>query len=182
MKNLKENLRKESKAIRRKLNTEIISEQITKNVKEWNIYQNAKTVMLFHPLNDEINLLSLTCDNKNFVFPKINNEKIIAVQPQNNLFQIGKYNIKEPLGNTIAPTQIDLVFLPALACDKSGNRLGYGKGYYDKFIKKLDKNVIKVIPIYEDLFHEEIPNEQHDQKADFVITEKQIWKINKTKT
>ncbi|MEH6534864.1 MAG: 5-formyltetrahydrofolate cyclo-ligase [Psychroserpens sp.] len=56
-----------------------------------------------------------------------------------------EWNIPEPVnGISISPEQIDVVFIPLLAFDKSGNRVGYGKGYYDKFLSKCRPKTIKI--------------------------------------
>lgn len=58
---------------------------------------------------------------------------------------IGPYNIPQPIsGKTIQPEQIDLIFVPLLAFDKKGFRVGYGKGYYDRFITHCKPNIITV--------------------------------------
>ncbi len=60
-------------------------------------------------------------------------------------FQESKYGIPEPLhSNTITPEEIDLVFVPLLAFDTTGNRVGYGAGFYDRFLAECRKDVLKV--------------------------------------
>ena len=55
------------------------------------------------------------------------------------------WNIPEPInGISISSQQIEVVFIPLLACDKKGNRVGYGKGFYDKFLAKCKPETIKI--------------------------------------
>ncbi|MHA4847082.1 5-formyltetrahydrofolate cyclo-ligase [Flavitalea antarctica] len=64
---------------------------------------------------------------------------------EQGLFAKNKYDILEPIGNAIvAPVLIDLVFVPLLAFDKNGFRVGYGKGYYDRYLIRCRKDVVKI--------------------------------------
>jgi len=63
----------------------------------------------------------------------------------NTKFQKNEYNIFEPVDGIEVPNaKIEVVFVPLLAFDKKGNRVGYGKGFYDKFLSKCNDDVIKV--------------------------------------
>ena len=70
--------------------------------------------------------------------------------------------------------EIDVVVVPAICFDKRGHRLGYGKGYYDRFLKNL--KALKVGFCYFDMIEDELPIEEHDIKADFVICESGVPK------
>jgi 5-formyltetrahydrofolate cyclo-ligase len=60
-------------------------------------------------------------------------------------FEINEYGITEPVGNEILPPgEIEVIIVPLLAFDKNGNRVGYGKGYYDRFLKETDPGCIKI--------------------------------------
>ena len=60
-------------------------------------------------------------------------------------FTLSSWGVPEPLeGIPISPQKLDVVFVPLLAFDRDGNRVGYGKGYYDRFLSECRKNVIKV--------------------------------------
>ncbi len=63
----------------------------------------------------------------------------------NTKIKKNEYNIPEPITGLNVPTEmIDVVFVPLLAYDKQGNRVGYGKGFYDKFLSECNPNVIKI--------------------------------------
>lgn len=89
-----------------------------------------------------------------------------------------EYNIPEPVNGLPVPTEmIDVVFVPLLAYDKQGNRVGYGKGFYDKFLSQCKPDVIKIgLSFFE-------PEEQiedvleTDVKLDFCVTDKEIFKF-----
>ena len=71
----------------------------------------------------------------------------------------------------------DLLFIPALAVDELGNRLGRGKGYFDRELTGLEDVVVYAV-VFESEVLESIPVEKHDQRVDGVVTQEQIRKIN----
>lgn len=63
----------------------------------------------------------------------------------NTTIKVNSYGIPEPIdGIQVMETQLDVVFIPLLAYDKAGNRIGYGKGFYDRFLAECKPDVIKV--------------------------------------
>ncbi|NDC47924.1 MAG: 5-formyltetrahydrofolate cyclo-ligase [Micrococcales bacterium] len=75
-------------------------------------------------------------------------------------------------------TDGDLMIIPALAVDKSGNRLGRGKAYFDRELATLPKSVQVYAVVFDSEFLDEIPTEEHDRKVNGVVTEAGIHKIN----
>ena len=68
---------------------------------------------------------------------------------------------------------IDIVIVPGVAFDKKYNRMGYGKGYYDRFLK--DMTALKIGVCHSFQLVDEIPSEPHDIKMDMIVTEREIW-------
>lgn len=169
MKNL---LRTKAKSTRVMLNCKSVSHDILKQIDSWTVFKNAVNIMIYHPINNEIDLLDLTKDcDKNFYLPKIeNNEICVARYNSADKLVRGMYNINEPCDTALQkPDLLDLIFLPALMVDKWGYRLGYGKGYYDRFLEKIAAKTITAVPVYEELYCDELPIEAHDKKADYII-------------
>ena len=85
---------------------------------------------------------------------------------------INKFGIPEPLSKKILYPNIMLV--PLLAFDKNLNRIGYGGGYYDRYLKKIKKikDVLTIGLAYSFQKVKKIPTKQHDIKLDFIVTEK----------
>lgn len=94
----------------------------------------------------------------------------------NTKFQKNQYNIAEPVDGLEVPTsKIDVVFVPLLAYDKTGNRVGYGKGFYDIFLSKCREDVIKIgLSFFEP---EELIDgiSQSDIKLDYCVTPVAIY-------
>lgn len=168
--NNKKNLREKSKTIRKTLDINSISAAITTNIKKTEVYQNAKSVMIFYPLKDEINLLELLDDKKLFFLPRVNKTLLECCPYQKgDLLSISEFGVKEPLTQAVDKNNIDLVFVPALCIDKNCNRLGYGKGFYDRFLS--DYQGTSIIPIPSALVFSNICTEKHDVCCSKFITE-----------
>ncbi|MDP7322999.1 MAG: 5-formyltetrahydrofolate cyclo-ligase, partial [Candidatus Woesearchaeota archaeon] len=73
---------------------------------------------------------------------------------------------------------VDLVIIPGIVFDQNGHRIGYGYGYYDRFLKKLDKNVVKIGFGFEFQIVDKIPEEKHDVPVDIMVTEKRVINCN----
>ena len=177
MKNIKAILRKNAKIIRNNIERDIVSAQINSKILNWNIYKKSQNIMLFYPVNTEISLLGLLKENnKNFYFPAVNGDSMYPVlyNPEKG-FKTGKYNIMEPVGNKLSNYNVlDLIFVPALAVDTAGFRLGYGKGYYDRFLEEISAQCTTVVPISSELIFKELPKDKHDKSVDYIISENGI--------
>ena len=86
--------------------------------------------------------------------------------------QVNKYGIPEPISNKIKYP--DILIVPLVAYDKNFNRIGYGGGFYDRYIKKIKKNkkIITIGLAYSFQKVKKIPINEYDIKLDFIVTEK----------
>jgi 5-formyltetrahydrofolate cyclo-ligase len=86
--------------------------------------------------------------------------------------QVGTFGILEPPSDPsrrVMPAQFDLVLVPGLAFDRAGNRLGAGKGYYDRFLAGI--KAPKIALAFASQIVEQVPIEPHDQRVDMIVTE-----------
>lgn len=74
-------------------------------------------------------------------------------------------------------TSVDAVFVPAAAVDREGNRLGWGKGYYDRFLSALEPSTFVVAVVFDADIVSEVPSESHDVGVDIIITERDVYTI-----
>ena len=126
--------------------------------------------MLYNSIDGEVDVSALLeLENKTFIFPKIVGDDIISVKE--GKLNIGKYNIPEPDG-TEFNGQIDAVIVPMCAFDKNNNRLGFGKGYYDRFLK--GKNCLKIGVAFSLQEVGQIETKLTDIPMDIIVTEKYI--------
>lgn len=93
-------------------------------------------------------------------------------------FRQNNWGIPEPIdAKPIAVSEIDLVIVPLLCCDKSGNRVGYGKGFYDIFLQKCKPNVQAIGLSFFEPLQESIAYETHDCKLTGLLTPKQVYRF-----
>ena len=161
---------------RRLYSKEDVAEQSSKvvaAVEQMPSFQSAKTVLIYYPTHNEVDLLSLIKrykKEKTFLFPVVHRKTMTACPYEGNAkMHRGKFNIPEP---TTEPYQgdIDLILVPGVGFDKSGNRLGRGGGYYDKFITRLGRKTLLVGVGYDFQLVEEIPANSWDKRLDYVVT------------
>lgn len=176
--------RKEMMAIRNKVisnkeKDEIIFQKII-NLEE---YRDCQSIFIYVSYLSEVNTIKIinkALDDKKYVLvPKTNKETkemdAILIRSIDEL-EIGNYGILEPVDGFRANFEdIELVIIPGVAFDDKGNRLGYGGGYYDRFLSKINSNTQKIAISYE----EQITNleefvEEHDAKYDVLVTNNRI--------
>lgn len=180
-------LRKKQLVLRKKLFANV-TQYFNKNLFDKLIekinFKNMKSVSSFISINTEINTNKLNSyilsKNKTLCLPVIIKKNDHLTFRQFTKFEDmidGFMKIKEPpiTNKVISP---ELLFVPCLAFDLNGFRLGYGGGYYDKtlnYLKKNKKNPISVGYAFDDQKILEVPKDNFDMKLDYVITEKKLY-------
>ncbi len=142
-------------------------------------FQNATAVLFYAPIGSEVNLFPLVklaqSKGKKIAFPRCdtNAEEMhfFELLPNQKLTR-GAYSIPEPPADAplLSPDSATLCILPALACDLHGNRLGYGKGYYDKFLASFPG--IPLCALYHAFVAEELPHDEWDIPVLWICTER----------
>lgn len=132
----------------------------------WNhpLFVSAQNVMLFWPLPDEINTLPLIehahAVGKNVFLPVVVGDDLV-VKPYNpTTMQPGAFGILEPQGNPVSPALLDVIIVPGVAFDAFCNRMGRGKGFYDRLLANTSVPTIGVC--YAEQYYLSIPTELHD--------------------
>ena len=178
----KQSLRKHAKEIRLKANSTQISELICKNILQTQAFQNAKNVMLYYPFGSEIDIMGLVDKvKKTWLLPKVFEDDIeVYFYDKGDMLSKNKWQILEPCldDKKTDKNAVDLVIIPGLCADKKGFRLGYGLGFYDRFLRNIPSKCKKLIPVVSELFIDEVPKDLWDEPIDIVVTEKEIFKIN----
>lgn len=181
---MKKKLRKEFLALRNNLTLsyrEDSTKKILNTLERLEIFKNANRIFVYISFGSEIateNFIKKYINEKEIFVPKIINEKMALVKLKDwNELKVGHFNVLEPTTNEYYNGEIDLVITPSIVFDKNGYRLGYGKGYYDKYFT--EKNYKTSIGLsFDKLLQNNLPIEKHDQSVDFIITEKGIIKTN----
>lgn len=175
----KKRLRREFKKIRDSIEKSVRaseSERIIKNLIETEEYKSAKTVFAYVSFGSEVetyNLLKrILADGKRLAVPLCDTDsRIMSAICIDDLTQLvcGAYGIPEPPkdGIVLGKDEIDLVVVPALSFDRSGMRLGYGGGYYDKFLYGFKGNSAGLA--FSQCIAESLPTDKFDCRTDRVI-------------
>ena len=135
----------------------------------------------YYPYNYEIDILQILgkFQQKKFIItlPKIkkNSQMDFFQWSKNDPLSINKFGIPEPISKVVKYP--DVLLVPLLAFDKNFNRIGYGGGFYDRYIKKIRKRK-KVLTIgfaYSFQKVKKIPTKKHDIRLDYVMTDKHFF-------
>lgn len=188
----KQELRKKYLEKRKTLSTDevlLLSEKIYKNfILQFNVIEN-QNVHIFLPIEkfNEIEtkffLEYFWSKNVNVFVPKIHQNKIISVRfsPETTLKE-NSWGILEPISNKNECSGFDFVITPLLYCDKKGNRIGYGKGFYDEFFKTINADAKKIgVNFFPPIdFIDDVSG--FDVKLDYLVTPEETLSFSLTST
>lgn len=134
----------------------------------------AENVLMYHSLPDELSthrFLEKWSGKKHFFLPRVNGVNLEILPYDRSRLAMGAFHIEEPTGDETADIDdIELVVVPAVAYDRRGNRIGRGKGYYDRLLANSRATKIGVAYDFQ-LCDFDFPAEPHDVGVDIVITE-----------
>ena len=170
----KKEIRLEAKRIKHNINFENISSFVQDKLYAINKIMCCDCIMLYKALADEVSIEAiykrLKSEGKICCFPVVVGKNIVIRKDDG--FVKGAFDIYEPCGDIINPSDVDVVIVPGVAFDKKCNRLGRGGGFYDRFLVHMSAFKIGVCP--DSLLFDNIPSEQHDINVDMVVTEKRV--------
>ena len=153
---LKKDLRKKYKLLRKQLTPDEIEDKslaianrlLTMDIWNKTYYHLFLSIEEHKEVNTEYLLQILAGKDKEIVIPKSNfetHEMTNYLLTDNTRFRKNEYNIPEPVDGIEVPlSKIDVVFIPLLAYDEKGHRVGYGKGFYDRLLSSCREDVIKI--------------------------------------
>ena len=154
--------------------------KIKDKLKESSFYKDSKNIFIYIGFGSEIDtakyIEEFLEEGKNIFVPRTDMKKRVMEAVKIDSLEelsINSSGILEPSreSEAISKNDIDLVILPGVAFDISGGRIGYGGGYYDKYLEGIDSDIVKVAITYDFQVLDEVPFEEHDIKADYIITE-----------
>ena len=138
-------------------------------------------ILMYNSLPDELSthsFLDKWHGSKHFYLPRVNGVNLDILPYEQTSLQLGAFHIEEPQGDeTVSIDDIEMVVVPAMAYDRQGNRVGRGKGYYDRLLA--DSKAIKIGVAYDCQLVDEIDTDSFDQPVDIVITQSRTYKIRK---
>jgi 5-formyltetrahydrofolate cyclo-ligase len=172
-------LRAQCRALREAMTAEMVasaSERICERLAEWPTFQKAQTVMAYLAFGNEVSLLPLIRQSrdKRWIIPRT----VAKPEPHLILHRYDpvrlvqhRFGMLEPDASLpeIEPGALDLVLVPGLAFDRQGYRLGFGGGFYDRFLPHV--TAIKVGIVSTALVVEHVPEDHLDQRVDYLASE-----------
>lgn len=136
----------------------------------------AEKILMYHSLSDELStrdFIDKWCGRKNFFLPRVNGVNLDILPYHRSRLALGAFHIEEPTGDDVHDiSEIELIIVPAVAYDRHGNRVGRGKGYYDRMLG--ETKAMKIGIAYDFQFVDEIDTDVHDVAVDIIITDKGI--------
>jgi 5-formyltetrahydrofolate cyclo-ligase len=148
-------------------------------------YQEAEIVMFYASCGSEVStdemIEKALKNNRRVAVPLVRPEDrtmraVLIHDPDRDLFP-GFKGIREPdpgSGRELSADGLGLIIVPGVAFDSAGNRVGMGKGYYDRFLKHLSRGALKIALAFENQIVATIPGDDNDIKMDMVITEERV--------
>lgn len=168
--NGKDELRNKAKEIRRNLDMKKVSAELCGEIRRSGLYKASKNIMLFYPKQNEVDLRELFGDDKNFYLPRVCGENLdVCPYKTGDDLEKSEFGVFEPTSAKTDSRILDLVIVPALASDRNGYRLGYGKGYYDRFLNG-NRGIKTLCAIPKELIFDELARDDYDVKIDYIIT------------
>ncbi|MDE6649321.1 MAG: 5-formyltetrahydrofolate cyclo-ligase [Muribaculaceae bacterium] len=155
------------------------AEEVFSRLEKTAAFMIADNILMYHSLPDElstIKFLKKWQGRKRFFLPRVNGVNLDILPYEETRLELGSFHIEEPAGNDVADVNdIELMIIPAVAFDRKGNRLGRGKGFYDRLLAT--SKATKIGVGYEFQLLDSLPSEPHDVAMDMIITQKTVIKM-----
>ena len=164
-------LRKNMRMVRDMVDDHLMrSVQLWAKVAELEHYERASTVMAFVGFNGEPDtdplLARLMVEGKRLLLPRVEATGIVAVDGDSPM-STSTFGVTEPTGPAVDAGEIDFIIVPGLAFTVAGDRLGYGQGYYDRFLPTVSAPSVGVC--FAEQLVDEMPVAQHDVRVGGVV-------------
>ena len=164
-----------------KLSLAIANQLLKLNIWNTSFYHIFLTIEAQKEVNTDYILNILAGKDKNIILSKSNFEDYSMTHfllTDNTKIKKNAYNIPEPIdGIEIETSKLDVVFIPLLAFDNTGNRIGYGKGFYDRFLAKCKPETIKIGLSFFEAEHQIIEISKDDIKLDYCVTPNLVYRF-----
>lgn len=151
---------------------------VYRNLTKMAAFMMADHVLLYNSLPDELatrEFFDLLPRDKHYYLPRVNGPLLDILPYDAARMHLGAFRIEEPDGDDVVDVDnIDLIVVPAVAYDRAGNRVGRGKGYYDRLLRNC--RAIKVGVCYPFQIVDDIDSEAHDVRVDYIIAGGTIYK------
>jgi len=155
----------------------IASSKIQENLRKVEYYRNARLVGGYSAVGSEVRtqdiLKEILSAGKELSLPKVEKNDLVfkRITTFSDL-EVGNFSVMEPKERCETVKKLDVILVPAIALTREGYRLGYGFGYYDRYLH--NKRAKKIALSYSKQIVKSIPHDSHDVKVDCIVTEDEI--------
>ena len=140
--------------------------------------------MTYLAMPSEIDLIGLaSLAHCRIVIPRVETTDVMSVRAYDvEHLETHRLGFEQPAPSAaeVSPDDIDVVLLPGLVFDRSGGRLGRGRGYYDRFLERLPDATVRIGVTTESSVVDEVPMDEHDQRVDWIVTEAAIRRVGES--
>jgi len=155
----------------------ITSKEIQENLRKIDLYRNAKTIGAYYSIGSEVKtqdiLQEILNAGKELALPKVVKDDLVFKKISNfSELEPGNFSVMEPKDKCEVVKNLDVILVPAIALSKDGFRLGYGFGYYDKYLHGKKSTAIALS--YAKQVIRSFPVDDHDVKMNFIVTEDKV--------
>lgn len=162
------------------------SNMIMNKLTELEEYTKSNTVFVYMSFGNEVVTFELVkrmlSENKRVVIPYTDTKNTVIIPSQLKSIEedlvLSDFGYYEPVYdkiNVVEPEEFDLIVTPGLVFDRQLNRVGFGKGYYDRILVRKRKDAKAIAVAFDFQVLDEVPSEEHDVKMDMIITEDKIY-------
>ena len=172
---IKSQLRRHYRTIRESLSLQQVAQDsadLCRRLANWNLLRQTRTVMSYIAFRNEIDLAALYAlvPDVQWTVPCVADEQLVCHLYDPERLVRHRFGMLEPDPTlpAVDPSRIDLVLVPGVAFDRHGGRLGFGGGFYDRFLPTTP--ALRVGVTYDRCLADALPVDEHDQRVDWVVT------------
>ena len=159
----------------------IVSQQIHKKLRKSRIFKDAKKIGVYYPIGSEIltqdimqEILSI---GKELFLPKVVGEEIEFRKITDfSCLEKGNFDLMEPKEECPIENNLDLILVPTIGISQDGVRIGYGFGFFDKFLSRYTVETVSMV--YEKQVIKKIPKSDHDVRMNWILTEDRLTNVS----
>lgn len=165
---------KQLKAMTPQAMRQVEADMVFNTIKAMPVWQKAQHILCYWSLPDELPtheaVNNWLAEGKSIYLPRVIGDdlEIVPYHGPQSLDDNNKFHIGEPVGDAVDTSCLELIIVPAVALDQNRNRLGRGKGFYDRLLSSTSRPTIGVVCDFQ--LVEEVPVEPHDHPLDCVVT------------
>ena len=165
---------KQLKAITPEAVKQVEADMVFNSIKSMPVWNQAQHILCYWSLPDELPTHDMVnqwlAAGKNIYLPRVKGDdlEIVPYHGPQSLDDNNKFHIGEPVGDDVDPSCLELIIVPAVALDVKRNRLGRGKGFYDRLLSVATCPTIGVVCDFQ--LVETVPVEPHDRPLDCIVT------------